>query len=149
MQIEACLNSRPLCGLSTSPACCDALTPGHFIIGQPLNLIPEPDVSHIPMNRLDRYQKLSNYVGEIWERWRNEFVNTLQPRHKWRTIQENLKLGDLVLVKNENSPPAYWELARVIAVHPDRNGAVRNVTLSRGQTRYQRPIHKLVLLPSN
>ncbi|XP_058455597.1 uncharacterized protein LOC131432958 [Malaya genurostris] len=148
-QIEACLNSRPLCALSTSVDACEALTPGHFTIGQALNLIPEPSVLNITENRLDRYQRLCRYVEEFWDRWKGEFLATLQPRSKWRGVQANLKIGDLVIVKNDNTPPAYWELARVIAVHPDRNGIVRNVTLSKGQTEYQRPIHKLVVLPRN
>ncbi|XP_058445759.1 uncharacterized protein LOC131426960 [Malaya genurostris] len=148
-QIEACLNSRPLCALSTSVDACEALTPEHFTIGQALNLIPEPTVLNITENRLDRYQRLCRYVEEFWDRWKGEFLATLQPRSKWRGVQANLKIGDLVIVKNDNTPPAYWELARVIAVHPDRNGIVRNVTLSKGQTEYQRPIHKLVVLPRN
>ena len=68
VEIEACLNSRPLCALSTSADSCEALTPGHFVIGQPLNLIPEPDTSRVPENRLDRYQQLRRYTAEIWER---------------------------------------------------------------------------------
>ncbi|XP_062557335.1 uncharacterized protein LOC134222207 [Armigeres subalbatus] len=32
-QVEACLNSRPICALSTNPDSCEALTPGHFLLG--------------------------------------------------------------------------------------------------------------------
>ncbi|XP_065075569.1 uncharacterized protein LOC135699280 [Ochlerotatus camptorhynchus] len=47
-QVEACLNSRQLCPLSSNPDSYEALTPGHFLFGQSMNLIPEPDVRHIP-----------------------------------------------------------------------------------------------------
>lgn len=146
-QVEACLNSRPLCQLSPSTDSCEALTPGHFIIGQPLNLLPQPDVSHVPENRLDRWQRIQKYTTSIWDRWRDEYVATLQPRNKWHAVQQNLRSGQLVLIKNENSPPATWDLARVVDTHPDRFGIVRTVTLRRGQLEYQRPVQKLVLLP--
>ncbi|XP_015123772.1 uncharacterized protein LOC107045880 [Diachasma alloeum] len=42
IQIEACLNSRPICPMSDNPDDLQVLTPGHFLIGEPLQLIPEP-----------------------------------------------------------------------------------------------------------
>lgn len=147
-QVEACLNSRPLCAVSNSPDDYNVLTPGHFIIGQPLNLLPEPAVPNVPVNRLDSWEVCQRQVEEIWQRWRNEYLSSLQPRTKWQSKEDNLEINRLVLVKNENAPPAQWELARIIAVHPDRHGVVRTVTLRRGSSEYQRPIHKLVPLPS-
>lgn len=146
-QVEACLNSRPLCPLSTDPDNYDALTPGHFLVGQPLNLIPEPDLRHIPMNRLDRFQQLHKKTVEIWRRWRDEYLANLQPRTKWRTTDSNLQKNQLVLVKNDNTPPAQWELARIVQLHPDSTGVVRTVTLRHGQAEYMRPIQKLCVLP--
>lgn len=40
-QVEACLNSRPLNALNDDPRNLNALTPGHFIIGEPLVSIPD------------------------------------------------------------------------------------------------------------
>ena len=40
-QVEACLNSRPLCPLPDSDEGLEALTPGHFLIGQPLEALPD------------------------------------------------------------------------------------------------------------
>ncbi|XP_050066298.1 uncharacterized protein LOC126555420 [Aphis gossypii] len=44
-QIEACLNSRPLSPLSSSPDDLEPLTPAHFLIGGPITLPPEPDLT--------------------------------------------------------------------------------------------------------
>ncbi|XP_058457003.1 uncharacterized protein K02A2.6-like [Malaya genurostris] len=67
-QVEACLNSRPLCPLSSNPDSYEALTPGHFIVGHPMNLIPEPDVRKVPTNRLDQWQLMQKHTAEIWRR---------------------------------------------------------------------------------
>lgn len=40
-QIEACVNSRPLCALTNDIDDLNPLTPGHLFIGTPINLIPE------------------------------------------------------------------------------------------------------------
>ena len=42
-QVEACLNSRPLVSLPCSEDGIDVLTPGHFLIGRPLEALPDPD----------------------------------------------------------------------------------------------------------
>lgn len=44
-QIEACLNSRPLCRLNDEPSQIDVLTPGHFLIGRPPLAPPSPIIS--------------------------------------------------------------------------------------------------------
>ncbi|XP_058811296.1 uncharacterized protein LOC131676191 [Topomyia yanbarensis] len=148
-QVEACLNSRPLCALSSNPDSVEVLTPGHFLIGKAINLISEPGVQHLPVGRMDRWQQLPKRTVRIWNRWKGEYLISLQPCNKWRTSQPNIKVDQLVLVKNDNAPPTQWELARVVQAHPDATGAVRTVTLRRGSTIYQRPIHKLCLLPGN
>ncbi|KAF2901467.1 hypothetical protein ILUMI_04721 [Ignelater luminosus] len=47
-QAEACLNSRPLIPLTseTDLLHISVLTPAHFLVGEPLTAIPEPDLTH-------------------------------------------------------------------------------------------------------
>lgn len=65
-QVEAILNSRPLCPLSSSPDDLLSLSPGHFIIGRPLNALPAPDLSEIKESRLQRYQRLEKIRRFCW-----------------------------------------------------------------------------------
>lgn len=59
--IEAVLNSRPLTPISSDPTDLRALTPGHFLIGEALNAIPQRLID-IPSNRLTRFQYLTKLI---------------------------------------------------------------------------------------
>ncbi|XP_051167791.1 uncharacterized protein LOC127285698 [Leptopilina boulardi] len=66
-EIEACLNSRPLCAMSTDPEDLNALTPAHFLIGSTLAMIPDEEPPNVPDNRLSRselIQKEETTFGE-------------------------------------------------------------------------------------
>lgn len=53
-QIEAVLNSRPLCPLTDDSEDITALIPGHFLIGKALTAVPEPSFIDQPTSRLHR-----------------------------------------------------------------------------------------------
>ncbi|XP_055633100.1 uncharacterized protein LOC129773511 [Toxorhynchites rutilus septentrionalis] len=56
VQVEASLNSRPLTPMSDDPTDLETLTPAHFLTGDSLQNIPEPDYSTVQLNRLSRWQ---------------------------------------------------------------------------------------------
>jgi hypothetical protein len=146
-QIEAVLNSRPLTPESTDPSDLRALTPGHFLIGKPITSIPEPDLTHISTTRLGRWQLMQQMLQGFWKRWSSEYINRLQQRPKWMKPEENIKEGSLVIIKEENTQPLQWKLARVVKVHPGTDGKIRTVTVKTATSEYVRPIVKLCLLP--
>ncbi|GFW72672.1 integrase catalytic domain-containing protein [Trichonephila clavipes] len=55
VQIEALLNSRPICPLSNDPNDVETLTPVHFLVGSSLVAVPDPHYTEIFMNRLRRW----------------------------------------------------------------------------------------------
>jgi len=59
-EIEVCLNSRPLCALSDDPFNTTYLSPGHFLIGEPLTQLPGADYTNVKCNRLSRWQPTNN-----------------------------------------------------------------------------------------
>uniref|UniRef100_A0A146KLP5 Integrase catalytic domain-containing protein n=1 Tax=Lygus hesperus TaxID=30085 RepID=A0A146KLP5_LYGHE len=147
-RIEAILNSRPLCPLSSDPSEFEFLSPGHFLIGAPLTVNPEPTLLDVEDNRLDRWQLLKKISDQIWQRWHLEYVSTLQARSKWRKPSANLEVGDLVLIKDPAVPQLEWPTARVSSVHPGTDGIVRVVTLRTPSATYKRSVANLIpLLP--
>lgn len=147
-QIEAILNSRPLCPLSPSPTDLQPLTPGHFLIGRPLTAIPAPALMECNANRLDRFHRLEQMRQHFWKRWSSEYVSELQQRTKWKTRCKDLQVDDLVLLKDDAAPPLCWRLGRVNRLFPGSDGVPRvaDVTTSRGVVR--RALNRLCLLPT-
>ncbi|XP_072392197.1 uncharacterized protein [Diabrotica undecimpunctata] len=125
-QIEAVLNSRPICALSNDPSDFTYLTPGHFLIGRSLTSLPDQEYTSIPENRLSIWQNLSKLQQLFWKRWSTDYLNRLQNRPKWFLPFKNLEPNDLVLVKEDNLPPLYWSLARVMDVFPGKDGRDEN-----------------------
>ena len=147
-QVEVCLNSRPLSPLSDDPDDLEPLTPGHFLIGDSLVALPQPDLRHIPQPRLDRYQLLQKMVQHFWQRWQKEYLHQLQQRYKWnRTNNDPIKLGSLVLLKEDNLPPLKWSLGRVTELHPGKDNVIRSVSVRVGHSILERPVTKLCVLP--
>ncbi|GFT76162.1 integrase catalytic domain-containing protein [Trichonephila clavipes] len=116
IQIEGILNSRPLVPLSDNINEYEVLTPGHFIIGRPISAIPEPAILDISDNRLSRWQYTTKCVQTIWKCWKNYYLNHLQQRNKWQFEKNNVAIGCLVLLKENDLPPCKWAMARILEV---------------------------------
>lgn len=145
-KIEAVLNSRPLCPLASSPDL-EVLTPGHFLIGQPLVAVPEYPFSDEKVGRLTRFQLVQQVTQHFWSRWHAEYLSTLQSRHKWTTPSEPPAVGELVLLKDENTPPLQWRRGRILHVYPGQDSVVRVVDVQTPSGVKKRSLTKLVRLP--
>lgn len=95
------------------------LTLGHFSIDVLLTCLPEVNVLDTTTNRLSRYQLLMKYQQDFWKRWSREYLSNLQSRSKWKKVEENLdlKIGVMVLIKEENVSPMLWKLGRISELH--------------------------------
>ncbi|KAH8266552.1 hypothetical protein KR026_001485, partial [Drosophila bipectinata] len=96
---------------------------------------------------LDYWQGVQALYQGFWKRWHQEYLTTLQQRPKWETPQPNVELGTVVLIKDSNTPPASWPLAKVIATYPGADGMVRAVKLKTATGEATRSITKIAILP--
>ncbi|XP_025990428.2 uncharacterized protein LOC113003767 [Solenopsis invicta] len=143
VQIEACLNSKPLCPISDDGTDLAVLTPGHFIIRVPLTSPPELDVSNTPINHLTRHQLLIQIRQHFWTRWFKEYLTQLQQRQKWTHTKVDIKVGTMVVLRDDNTSPLQWRLGRVIDVHPGKDGLIRIVDVKTANGILQRSIPKI------
>ncbi|XP_044578944.1 uncharacterized protein LOC123261416 [Cotesia glomerata] len=147
IEIEAILNSRPISPMSSDPHDLLPLTPAHFLIGSPLTSFPQVDFTDTQVNRLSAWQHAQQLKQHFWKRWHKEYLHQLIKFSGTQRQSTSLKIGDLVLISDENLPPLKWAAGRIIAVHPGKDNVVRVVTLKTKTGQYDRCVKKLCLLP--
>ncbi|CAI6372223.1 unnamed protein product [Macrosiphum euphorbiae] len=120
---------------------------GHFIIGRSLLAVPEDDIGPI-VNHRKRWNILQRITQTYWKQWSNTYLNNLQQRSKWRKPQDDLAVGDIVILRDTGTPSTQWPMARVVEVFTDpADNHVRVVRIRTSKTELIRPITKLVKLP--
>lgn len=124
-RVEAVLNSRPLSPVSQDPNDSEVLTPGHFLIGQPVNALPEYSWRDQSTSRLSRWQMLQQMSQDFWRRWSVEYLHLLQQRIKWTDRTNPPAEGDLVLLKETNLPTLYWRRGRILKLINGTDGIPR------------------------
>ncbi|XP_063529496.1 uncharacterized protein LOC134740806 isoform X1 [Cydia strobilella] len=125
VQFEAILNSRPLTPMSRDPSDMTYLTPGHFLTGSPLTSYPETDITDVNVGRLSFWKQCVQLQQHFWKQWHKQYLVMLQSRPKWRNESPNLEIGNLVLLREDNTSPLCWPVGRIVDVQPGKDGKVR------------------------
>lgn len=146
-QIESTLNSRPLCELSRDPNDTTVITPAHFLNIASSKPVPDEDVSEYKANQLSRWQLVQKINQNFWSKWKNEYLNQLQTRAKWFTEKPEMEIGDLVMLKDDNTPSQNWPMGRITAKHRGEDGRTRVVSIKTPTNVFRRGITELAPLP--
>ena len=159
-ETKAIVNSRPLTVSNiSSPTETESLTPNHLLTMKLRILLPPPgQFQRADLYLVKRWRRVQYLVDQFWLRWRKEFLSTLQERSKWNKPRRNMRVGDMVLIKDDNIPRNLWRKARVDDVYTHDDGLVRKVKIvvadsslnergerTRDMSVLERPIQKLVL----
>ncbi|UYV63775.1 hypothetical protein LAZ67_2005592 [Cordylochernes scorpioides] len=108
VQIESCLNSRPLYLMSGDPNDQEVLAPAHFLMTESSACVPEQSLKEVKNHLLTRWQLAQKVLQHLWRRWSKDYLHNLQQRHKWKISSPNIKINTLVLIKEDRLPPAKW-----------------------------------------
>ncbi|XP_065361884.1 uncharacterized protein LOC135955462 [Calliphora vicina] len=114
---------------------------------KPTTLVPEGNLTELKSNRLDYWQHVQCMYQGFWRRWSREYLTSLQQRPKWTNTQPNISMDDIVLIKEDNTPPSTWITGRVIETFPGSDGLTRAVRLKTSHGTMTRSIVKIVKLP--
>jgi len=165
IEVEAILNSRPLSYVTVDDID-EPLTPSHLLHGRRLLNLPDAnmkanlnfdtDVSTSDLSK--RMKHLSCLMNHFWLRWRNEYLLELRESHrhsaKKRGKADTVKIGDVVIVHDDDKPRRLWRLGRVVKLIAGSDNRVRGAEImvkskSRRPTTMKRPLKKLYPLEIN
>ena len=147
-EAEAVVNSRPLsCVSMNDTSVVEPITPNHLLTLKSKVVLPLPGRFCRPdVYGRHRWRRVQYLANQFWTRWRREFLPSLQERRKWQHPEPNIGRDDIVVVVDDDAPRNRWPLGRVVSANAGADGLVRSVRVRMGNSEYDRPIHKLILL---
>ncbi|XP_058471988.1 uncharacterized protein LOC131445137 [Solea solea] len=155
------VNSRPLTTDTISdPKSVEPLTPNHLLTMK--SIVPLPPPGNFVKEDLyarKRWRRVQYLSEQFWSRWRKEYLANISLRQRWHVPRRNVRVGDVVIVKEDNVPRNEWRLARVVEARKEDDGLVRKVKIQIGHSKLgkqgerltqptflERPVQKLVVL---
>ena len=125
-EAEYTINNKPLTVETLSdPLSAPPLSPSMLLTGKTRLVLPPPgEFKREDLYCRKRWRCTQHLAQEFWSRWSKEYLQQLQARNKWIQPQRNFQVGDVVLLKENQSPRNRWPMAKVVATHPDDQGQV-------------------------
>jgi hypothetical protein len=143
------INSRSLMGSPRAegePLCVQDLMLGRAKPGQ-------VEVKLESGNKLTkRFENVQRVQQEFWKRWIEEVFPEKLRQSKWKREKRDLRVGDIMLRKDETAAGQSYKYAKVVKVHASTDGKIRAADVEYklpGESVFRtttRPIHKLVLV---
>ncbi|XP_021332949.1 uncharacterized protein [Danio rerio] len=151
-EVTAIVNNRPLVPVSTDPDAPLILTPATLLTQKSSAVLPPPGEFGEKDLFVRQWRQVQSLANTFWNRWRKEYLATLQNRRKWQNESSNLQVGDVVLLKDSHAKRNDWPMGIVMETFPGRDGRVRKVevkVVKDGVSKtFLRPISNVVLLLS-
>lgn len=140
------VNSRPLTHVPVSSIEEEPLTPNSFLLGE-TNAIQSPGPVDEKLWTFRKQWRIANALkNHFWKRWIREYLPTLVKRTKDFDKTDPIKVGDLVIVCDDDVPRKHWTRGLVEKVFPGKDGQIRRVELRTNGRNLQRPVSKLAVL---
>jgi hypothetical protein len=135
-----------LTNVQTDPSEPEPLTPYHFILGNPHpHRAPDTEEAFDGLTRR-KWKQAQFIVDQYWRRWMKEYLPTLIERKKWEKTVRPIRVGDVVMIMDENSRRGDWLIGSVTKVLPGSDGVVRAATVKTERSELTRPVVKLCFI---
>ena len=142
--VEQTLNARPLTPVSSDATDLEAITPNNFLLGNKNLCLPYLSGAEQFVDHRKLFRQTQAYADLIWDRFRKEYLSTLNSRKKWQnTTDRSLQQGDLVWLVEDSDKRGYYDLDRITETFEGSDGVIRSAKIRTKDGYYKRPAVKL------
>ena len=142
-EVEKVLNDRPLTKMGSDPRDEVPITPSDLLLLRGNSSRPAI-ASDNPLRK--RWATIQDLANRFYERFTREYLPTLQGRSKWFKERPHLRVGDVVLVMDDDTKRGKWPLGLVVETVESHDGLVRSARVKTGDSVKLRPADRLVFL---
>ena len=142
-EVEKVLNDRPLTKMGSDPKDEVPITPSDLLLLRG-NSSSSAIASDNPLRK--RWATVQDLANRFYERFTREYLPTLQGRQKWVKERPPLRVGDIVLVMDDDAKRGRWPLGLVVETVVSQDGIIRSVKVKTGDNIKLRPADRLVFL---
>ena len=108
------LNSRPLTVENLNSPDCLPLSPNNLLTMKTSVILPPPgNFTRADIYSRKYWRRIQHLANEFWKRWRKEYLKNQQKRKQWYIRKDNFKIGDIVLIVQENAPRNEWNRGKI------------------------------------
>ena len=113
--VENVIDSRPLTVENLSePGSPEPNTQNHLLISKTeIVLPPRGSLERLDLYSRNRLKRVQFIANQFWFRGHREFSAFLCTRQKWNMPQRNCKVGDIVIIQEDDLPRNQWPLGGV------------------------------------
>jgi hypothetical protein len=148
-EVCAIVNSRPIVPVSSDPESPSILTPS-TLLTQKSDHVVNIEVCDVKDMYRAQWKRVQVLADVFWQRWRREYLHTLQSRRKWQNECPNIRNGDVILLKDKDVHRNEWPVGVVINAISGQDGQIRKgevrVVREGRTTIYTRPVTEMVVL---
>lgn len=124
----------------------EALTPDQFVIRGRINNLNVISNQAVDITLKWKWKTVPALTSLFWVKWIRKYLLTLTERQKWTTEWRNIRIGDLVIICDNNTKRAISPLVRVIETFPRDSCVVLAVRVKTKNGTYVLAVSGLVLL---
>lgn len=112
-EARAIVNARPLVSLSTDPENLCVLSTAALLTQKTEETTQDSKNLCVGNVYASQWKNVQSLAEMFWDRLKTGYLQNLQTRRKWKQMQETVKVGDIVLLRDSDNHQNNWPIGKV------------------------------------